>query len=120
MASIDGCDASFGELNKVVLNNLFHEARLKYSKIAPNKSLPETNTLAVNITSGKYKFVPSLTLSDLNEELRGCFDYTSTNNDILQSRSEVLAKSSLFTTHLSKSSINHAVFLQDTTETPIE
>ena len=46
-------------------------------------STPVTNLLAVVIPSEKYNADPFPTLSELNEELEGCFDPTSTKDDNL-------------------------------------
>ena len=114
-----GTDTSYGELNKSVLKNSYHETGINDITITQALS-SVTNILAVNIPAEKYNVPPFPTLSKLNEELRGYFDITSTNKYTLQPGSEVHTIPSLLARQSINLSINNTVCLQDTIEGHLE
>ena len=86
MPPLDGCDTSFGDSNKPVIDNPHYEAGVQHSNnLIPNASSIPIELLVQTHPPAKYGVNHFPSLSELNDELKGRFEtITTTPTDDVQ------------------------------------
>ena len=75
MPLFDGCDKTFGDSNKLVVDNSYHDVSLESCTNANKRSsLPPKNLMVQHHPPSKYGVDHFPSLSDLNDELKGRFE----------------------------------------------